>query len=319
MTIKRYRPAKDLFQKIFGQRVQKISIDAGFTCPNRDGTKGYGGCTYCLNTTFTPFYVKRTKPILQQIQEGIDFFTKKYKSWRFLAYFQAYTNTYAPLEQLKTLYSQALSHPDIIGLVISTRPDCVDENILDYLAELNQKTFVLIEYGVESVYNTTLERVNRGHTYEEAVWAITQTAKRGILQTAHLILGLPGETRQQMLQMATEISKLPINILKLHQLQIIRNTAMAKDFEQNPQDFHLFSVDEYVDFIVDFLELLRPDLYIDRFTNEAPKHLVLAPDWGGLKNFEVVHKIEKRLEQRKTWQGRRFLNNQLASQYRFVI
>ncbi len=319
MTIKRYRPAKDLFQKIFGQRVQKISIDAGFTCPNRDGTKGYGGCTYCLNTTFTPFYVKRTKPIPLQIQQGIDFFSKKYKSWRFLAYFQAYTNTYAPLERLKQLYSQALSHPQITGLVISTRPDCVDEQILDYLAELNQKTFVLIEYGVESIYNKTLQRVNRGHTYEEAVWAIAQTANRGILQTAHLILGLPGETPQQMLQMATEISRLPINILKLHQLQIIRNTAMAKDFQKNPQDYHLFSVDEYVDFVVDFLELLRPDIYIDRFTNEAPKNLVLAPDWGGLKNFEVVHKIEKRLAQRKTWQARKYLNNQMPGKYHFVI
>jgi radical SAM protein (TIGR01212 family) len=304
LEVKRYRQARELFRQIFGQRVQKISIDAGFTCPNRDGTRGWGGCTYCLNSTFTPYYVTRRKSIVQQLNEGIAFFSKKYKTWKYLAYFQAYTNTYAPLHVLKQKYEQALSVPGVIGLVISTRPDAVNEQILDYLAQLNERTFVLLEYGVESTFDTTLERVNRGHTFEEAAWAIEQTAKRGILQTAHLILGLPGETPEQMLQHATRISQLPVNILKLHQLQIIKRTAMQKDFEQNPQDFHLFSVDEYVDFVVDFLERLRPDIYIDRFTNEAPRDLVIAPDWGGLKNFEVTHKIERRLQERKTWQGR---------------
>ncbi len=306
MTIKRYRSARDLFKKIFGQRVQKISIDAGFTCPNRDGKRGWGGCTYCLNSTFTPYYVTKLKPIKEQLQEGIDFFSKKYKSWKYLAYFQAYTNTYAPLEELKQKYEQALSHPGVIGLVISTRPDCVDEKILDYLAGLNRKTFVLIEYGVESTLDRTLNRINRGHTFAETQKAIRLTAQRGILQTAHLILGLPGETREDMLNHAREISRLPVNILKLHQLQIIRKTAIEKDFRQNPQDFRLFDVDSYVDFVVDFLEILRPDIYIDRFTNESPRELVVAPDWGGLKNFEVVHRIERRLEQRKTWQGKKY-------------
>ncbi len=306
MLIKRYRPAKDLFKQIFGQRVQKISIDAGFTCPNLDGSKGYGGCTYCLNTSFTPFYVTKKKTIRQQIDEGIKFFAKKYKTWKYLAYFQAYTNTYAPLERLKKLYSQALEHPDVIGLVISTRPDCVDEEKLDFLAKLNEKYFVLIEYGIESVYNKTLERINRGHTFEEAVWAIEQTAKRNILQTGHLIFGLPDETVEQMLDVAKIISQLPLNIIKLHQLQILKRTAMEKDFKANPQDFHLFDLEEYIDFVVDFLERLNPEFYIDRFINQAPRELVIAPNWNGIKNFEVVHKIEKRLEQRQTWQGRLF-------------
>ncbi len=304
MTVKRYNSARDLFRQIFGQRVQKISVDAGFTCPNRDGTRGWGGCTYCLNTTFTPYYVSKVKPIDEQLAEGIAFFSQKYKTWKYLAYFQAYTNTYAPLHVLKQKYEQALQHPGVIGLVISTRPDCVDEQILDYLAGLNEKYFVLIEYGVESTLDRTLNRINRGHTFDEARKAIEMTAKRNILQTAHLILGLPGETPDDMLNHAKEISRLPVNILKLHQLQIIRKTAMEKDFKENPQDYRLFTVDSYVDFIVDFLEILRPGIYIDRFTNEAPRQLVVAPNWNGLKNFEVVHKIERRLNERKTWQGR---------------
>jgi len=308
MLVKRYNSASDFFKGLFGQRVQKISIDAGFTCPNRDGKRGYGGCTYCLNTTFTPFYIKRTKTIGEQLDEGIDFFAKKYKSWKYLAYFQAYTNTYATLSVLKSKYEEALCHKGVIGLVIATRPDAVDEQILDYLAYLNEKYFVLIEYGIESTINRTLQRINRGHSFEESIKAIELTAKYNLLQTAHLILGLPGESKEEMLLHAKRISQLPINILKLHQLQIIRHTEMEKEFAEKSEDFHLFGVEEYVDFVVDFLEILHPSIIIDRFINEAPKSMVLAPNWGGLKNFEIVHKIEQQLEKRNTWQGRKYKN-----------
>ncbi len=302
----RYRPARDLYHKIFGTRVQKISIDAGFTCPNRDGTLAKGGCTYCINSSFTPYYVTRRKTIKQQLEEGISFFSQKYKSWKYIAYFQAYTNTYAPLEELKRKYSQALDHPDVVGIDISTRPDCVDEQILDYLAGLNKTTFVMIEYGVESTINATLDRVNRAHTYEQAQWVIRETARRGILQSAHLIIGLPGESREDILSHADKISQLPVYVLKLHQLQILRGTRMARDYQQNPHDYHLFTVEEYVDLMVEFLERLNPSIYIDRFTNESPPDLVIAPRWGGLKNFEITHMIERRLAQRNTWQGRLF-------------
>ncbi len=304
MKAVRYRPARELYKKLFGQRVQKISIDAGFTCPNRDGTLSTGGCTYCINSSFTPYYVSRQKSISSQLDEGIDFFAKKYKSWKYIAYFQAYTNTYAPLPVLKQKYQEALSHPDVIGIDISTRPDCVDEQKLDYLAELSKRTFVMIEYGVESTINKTLDRVNRAHTFEQAIWAITETARRGILQSAHLIIGLPGESRQDILSHAEKISLLPINILKLHQLQILRGTRMAKDFEQHSEDYKLWDIDQYVELMVDFLERLSPRIYIDRFTNESPKDMIIAPHWNGLKNFEITHKIEQRLAERHTWQGR---------------
>ena len=303
MKISRYRNSSNFYDKFFDTRVQKISIDAGFTCPNRDGTRGRGGCTYCLNDAFTPFYTTPQKSIKQQLKEGIDFFSRKYKTWKYLAYFQAYSNTYAPLTVLKQRYEEALSVEGVEGLVIATRPDCIDEEKLEYLAELNKKYFILIEYGVESTENTTLERINRGHTYEEAVWAIEKTAQYGILQGVHMILGLPGEDRQTILNHAQKLSQLPIDLLKLHHLQIIKGTAMAKDYARNPQDYHLFSVDEYVDLVVEFLEHLSPKIVVERFTNEAPPDFLIAPKWGGLKNYHVVHKIEKELQRRNTWQG----------------
>ncbi len=318
MTVKRYNPAADLFKKIFGFRVQKISVNAGFTCPNRDGTISFGGCTYCINSAFTPKYVSKLKPIQTQLTEGIEFFSKKYKSWKYLAYFQAYTNTYAPLEILKQKYSQALSVPNVIGLVIATRPDCVNEQILDYLQQLSQKYFILIEYGIESTCNSTLQRVNRGHSFQQAVWAIEQTAKRNLLQSAHIILGLPGESPAQMLNHALILSELPINILKIHHLQILKYTQIAKDFASNPNDFHLFSLEHYIDFIAKFISLLSPHIYIDRFINEAPPHLVIAPKWGGKKNFQIIHMIQKKLNQTNLWQGkfwRKIKPNQLQEFY----
>ncbi|MHA7108897.1 TIGR01212 family radical SAM protein [Sunxiuqinia elliptica] len=300
---KRYNDFSSYFRKKFSERVQKVSVDAGFTCPNRDGSKAWSGCSYCNNKTFKPDYCRLEIGISEQVKNGIDFFAKKYQSMKFLAYFQAYSNTYASLDVLKARYEEALAHPKIIGLVIGTRPDCVDEAILDYLGELAEKHYVMVEYGVESVQDETLTRINRGHLFETSRWAIEQTAKRGIHTCAHLILGLPGESREDVLNQAKVISELPVENLKLHQLQVHKGTRMAVEYERSPEDFMLFSADEYVDLVVDYLELLNPEIIIERFVSQAPRDLLIAPLWG-LKNFEFVARVEKRLAERETWQGR---------------
>lgn len=285
--------------------MQKVSIDAGFTCPNRDGLKGKGGCTYCNNKTFKPTYCNLDNSVTSQIQEGIDFFAKKYQAMKFLAYFQAYTNTYAALEDLKRLYLEALEHPKIVGLVISTRPDSIREELLDFLAELSKSKYVMVEFGLESHLDKSLDLINRGHTFVDSVWALEQTAKRGINNCAHMILGLPGETREDWLEQARVISKLPVKNLKLHQLQIHKGTVLEKQFGENPGQFHIFSAEEYIELVVDYLELLNPEIIVERFISQAPPEMLVAPKWG-LKNFEFVAKVEKRLKERETWQGRLF-------------
>lgn len=302
---RRYNDFPTYFRKLFSGRVQKVSIDAGFTCPNRDGSKGFGGCTYCNNKTFKPTYCGLDNSVSRQIQQGIDFFSKKYNSMKFLAYFQAYTNTYAPLSNLKMLYEEALKNPKIVGLVISTRPDSVNDELLDYLAELSQNVYVMLEFGLESHLNKTLKRINRGHTFEDSVTALEETAKRGINSAAHMILGLPGENRSDWLDQARIISQLPVNNLKLHQLQIHRGTVLERQFHENPDSFHLFSAEEYIDLVVDYLELLNPEIVVERFISQSPTEMLIAPKWG-LKNFEFIAKVEKRLEVRDTWQGRLF-------------
>lgn len=302
---RRYNDFPTYFRNLFSERVQKVSIDAGFTCPNRDGTKGKGGCIYCNNKTFKPTYCNLENSVTSQVQQGIDFFAKKYRSMKFMAYFQAYTNTYAPLDDLKRLYEEALQHPKIVGLVISTRPDAVHEELLDYLAELGKKVYVMVEFGLESHLDRTLASINRGHTFAESVWALEQTAQRGINNAAHMILGLPGESREELLGQAREISKLPIKNLKLHQLQIHKGTVLEKQFRKNPENFKLYTADEYIDLVIDYLELLNPSIIVERFISQAPTEMLIAPKWG-LKNFEFVAKVEKRLAERATWQGRLF-------------
>ncbi|MBW6533630.1 MAG: TIGR01212 family radical SAM protein [Mariniphaga sp.] len=302
---KRYNDFPTYFRNLFSERVQKVSVDAGFTCPNRDGTKGYGGCTYCNNKTFKPTYCNLENSVSYQVHHGIRFFEKKYKSMRFLAYFQAYTSTWAPLENLIPLYEEALRHPKIIGLVISTRPDAVNDELLDYLAELSKKVYVMVEFGLESHLDASLEKMNRGHTFAESVWALEQTTKRGIKNCAHLILGLPGETRSDWLEQARVISQLPVNNLKLHQLQIHKGTVMETQFRKSPENFYLFSAEDYIELVVDYLELLNPKIIIERFISQAPPEMLIAPKWG-LKNFEFVAKVEKKLKERDTWQGRLF-------------
>jgi radical SAM protein (TIGR01212 family) len=302
----RYHSATGWFKKTFGERVQKVTINAGFTCPNRDGSLGTGGCTYCLNEAFNPSYCHPGKPVAQQIEEGIAFHAVRYRrAEKFLAYFQAFSNTYAPLEQLREIYRQALEHPKIIGLVVGTRPDCVDGEKLDYFAGLVQQgTFVQIEYGVESCYDRTLQHIRRGHTFAQAKTAIEQTAARGIRTGAHFIFGLPGETRDEMLASAAVISALPLASVKFHQLQIIKGTAMEQEFERHPERFVTFTLPEYIDFFIDFLERLSPEIEIERFIGEVPPRFVNRTVWGLLRNVEILRMLEKRLEERDTRQGR---------------
>ena len=315
---KRYSSFVGYFKRKYGERLQKIVLDAGFTCPNRDGKVGRGGCTYCDNAAFHPSYSTAGKSLHQQLDEGIEFHKVRYRTTEhYLAYFQSFSNTYAPLERLKTLYEEALSHPDVVGIVIGTRPDCVDEQKLDYLASLATSGFpggqqrkpfaspiVIVEYGIESCYDTVLERINRGHDFQTAREAVHMTAQRGLDVGAHFILGLPGETRQMMLDACTMINELPLRSVKFHQLQIVKNTRMEKDYAENPSDFERFTLEEYLDFFTDMLERLRPDLYIERFAGEVPPRFVNETPWGLIRNVELLRLLDKRLEQRNTWQGR---------------
>ena len=300
---KRYREFGDFLRERFPFKAQKIAINAGFTCPNRDGSKGRGGCTYCNNQTFNPGYCQTDKSVADQLAEGVRFFSRKYPEMRYLAYFQAYTSTYGEQERLERLYEEALSYPGVVGLVIGTRPDCVPDRLLDYLARLSEQVLVLVEYGVESTLDRTLRRINRGHDFAEAEEAIRRTATRGIAVGAHLILGLPGESRDEILGHADRLSDLPLTTLKLHQLQLIRHTRMALEFERRPEDFHLFTVDEYIDLAIDFIERLDPAIALERFVSQSPKELLIAPDWG-LKNYEFTARVNRRLAERDSWQGK---------------
>ncbi|NDP19888.1 MAG: TIGR01212 family radical SAM protein [Paludibacter sp.] len=301
----RYLSYNKVLKSQFPERVQKISINAGFTCPNRDGSKGTGGCTYCNNLTFSPDYCQSAKSVSNQVKEGIEFFHHKYKAQYYLAYFQSYTNTYDSIENLKSIYEQALSYPGVVGLVVGTRPDCVTDELLEYFSELAKTHYVMIEYGIESTNDDTLQFINRGHDFACAQKAILKTAALGIHTGAHIILGLPNESRSTILSHADKLSELPIDSLKIHQLQLVRGTKMAQQFNQNPEWFKLYSADEYIDLAIDFLERLSPKIAVERFVSQSPKELLIAPDWG-LKNFEFVAKLEKRLIERDSWQGKKY-------------
>ena len=286
-----YRDFASWITEHFPYKVQKISIDAGFSCPNRDGTISHGGCTFCDNRTFNPSYCDGKKSVTEQLEDGKKFFSRKYPEMRYLAYFQAFSNTYAPLYRLKSLYEEALAVDDVVGIIIGTRPDCIDDEKIAYLGELAKRTFVMVEYGVESVYDDVLQRVNRGHTFAQSREAIEKTHEAGILTGAHVILGLPGETREMIIQSAETISSLPIDVLKIHQLQIIRGTQMANSKEQ----IKTFELDEYIDLLCEYIRHLRPSLVLERFVSQSPKELLIAPKWG-LKNHEFTHKLLKRLK-----------------------
>lgn len=301
-----HRPYYDFstfLRKFFNGKVQKISIHAGFTCPNRDGTKGFGGCTYCNNQTFNPDYCNPELSVTRQLEDGIRFFSRKYPEMRYLAYFQAYTNTYGELECLKGMYEEALAVDGVVGLVIGTRPDCMPDALLDYLAELSHRTFLMVEYGIESANDDTLRRINRGHDFATAADAIYRTHERGILTGAHIILGLPGELRDELMRQASLLASLPLDMLKLHQLQLIKGTHMAREYAEHPEWFHLYEIDEYIELVIDYIERIPQHVVLERFISQSPRSLLIAPDWG-VKNYQFVERLRHRMAERGTWQGR---------------
>lgn len=305
----RYNSFTGYFREKYGCRLQKLVIDAGFTCPNRDGTLSRGGCSYCDNSAFHPGYSTPDKSIARQVAEGIEFHRGRYpRTVKYLAYFQPYSNTYAPLERLKSLYEEALAQDGVVGLSIGTRPDCLDDEKLDYLASLQEKgSVIMLEIGIESCYNSTLEHINRMHTFEQAVKAVEMAHARGLFVGSHFIFGLPGESVQMMLDSAAIINRLPVDSVKFHQLQIIRGTRMEKEFEEHPERFITWTLEEYIDFFIDFLELLNPDIRIERFAGEVPPRFVKSTPWGLVRNTELLRMLDERLEQRNTRQGAKLL------------
>lgn len=302
---RRFNSYSSYMKKEFGSRVQKISIDAGFSCPNRDGKISTGGCTFCRNDAFNPSYCRPEKSVRQQIEEGIEFHQRRYRRAKsYLAYFQAFSNTYKPIDELERLYREALSVDGVIGLVIGTRPDCINEETLEMVKDLN--TTVILEYGVESVYDQTLTRVNRGHDFATAKKAIELTHEYGFHCGGHFIFGLPGETRDMMLNAAKVISELPLTTVKFHQLQIFKDTKMADEYLANPSDFHLFTLEDYIEFVIDFIERLSPNIVIERFAGEVPPRYLVSKPWLNLRYDQVLSLIEKRLEKRNTFQGKLF-------------
>lgn len=303
---RRFNAYTDYIRKVFGGRVQKLSIDAGFSCPNRDGTLSTSGCIFCNSEAFSPSYCLPEKSVSQQLEEGIIFHKTRYRrNQGYLAYFQAYSNTHGNLHRLQQLYEEALHYPGVLGLVIGTRPDCVDEAKLDYLAHLSENRYVSIEYGIESCYNKTLNLIARGHTFDQAVWALEESRKRNLNTCAHFILGLPGESREMILEQSHIISQLPITTVKLHQLQVLKNTVLEKMYLMESSKFKLYELEEYIDLVTDFVEKLNPGIVVERFTAEVPQRFLVAPDWGLLRTDQILERIEKRLEEKDTWQGKK--------------
>ena len=304
---RRFNSYAAYFKRVFGHRMQKVTINAGFTCPNRDGRISTGGCSFCDNAAFTPSYCDATKSITQQIDEGIEFHRRRYRTaQQYLAYFQSFSNTYAPLERLRECYDEALAHPDIAGIVVGTRPDCVDEQKLDYFAELAQRKYVTIEYGVESCYDETLRRINRGHDFATAQRAIEMTAERGIHCGAHFILGLPGESDEMLIGQVERINALPLTTIKFHQLQLFRGTPLAREWDKHPERFRFWTIEEYLDLFVEILRRLRPDIVVERFAGEAPPRYHHTEGWGLVRNEQLLAMLDKRLEERGVHQGEIF-------------
>jgi radical SAM protein (TIGR01212 family) len=305
-TERRFNAYSDYFRKHFGGRVQKITIDAGFTCPNRDGTCGTGGCTFCDNRAFNPSYNNPQTSITDQIRKGMDFHRKRYrKASQYLAYFQAYSNTYAKQEELSTMYEEALSVPGVMGIVVGTRPDCVDAGLLDYFQQLSRRYYVVLEYGIESVFNQSLQRVNRGHDVEKSRWAVEETARRGVRVGGHVIIGLPGEKRDDFLETASELSSWPLNNVKFHQLQVIKGTAMAREFREKPEDFESFSLEDYLHLMMELLERLNPAFVVERIAGEVTPGMGVREGWG-LRYDGVLRLFEEKLVKHDSWQGKNY-------------
>lgn len=316
---RRFNSYNSYFKREFGGRLQKISIDAGFSCPNRDGKISHGGCTFCRNDAFNPSYCRPEKSVKEQITEGIAFHCVRYRRAKsFLAYFQPYSNTYKPTEELYDIYSQALNIEGVAGIVIGTRPDCINEETLCMLKTLKEeytdkdtgiKPIIIIELGIESVYDETLRRINRGHDFATAADAVNMVHQHGFPCGGHYIFGLPGETREMMINSADIISELPLTTIKFHQLQIFKDTKMADEYLANSNNFKLFTLEEYIDFIIDYVERLNPNIVIERFAGEVPPRFLVSKPWLNLRYDQVLNMIENRLEQRDTYQGKLFRIN----------
>lgn len=296
------------FRRLFGSRVQKVAVNAGFTCPNRDGSISTGGCTFCNNSAFTPSYCQPTKSVTEQIAEGIEFHRRRYRTaTRYLAYFQSFSNTYAPLEQLRALYDEALANPLVAGIVVGTRPDCVDEQKLDYFASLAQSHYVALEYGIESCNDAVLASVNRGHDFATAERAVRMTAERGIHCGAHFILGLPGQSDEELIAQTDIINTLPLTTVKFHQLQVFRGTTMAEQYDRAPEQFRFWSVEQYIELFSEILARLRPDIVVERFASEAPPRYHYGRNWGLVRNETLWMMLEKRLLEKSVYQGKKFV------------
>ncbi len=308
---RRFNSYAAYFRRTFGSRIQKVAINAGFSCPNRDGEVGVGGCTFCNNGAFTPSYCSPTLSVTRQIEEGIEFHRNRYRTAnKYLAYFQSFSNTYAPLAKLRELYDEALSHPDVVGVVVGTRPDCVDSEKLDYFAELARDKYVSIEYGVESCYDPTLQHINRGHNFATAREAIVESHRRGINTGAHFILGLPNESDEMLLDQVAMINELPLTTIKFHQLQLFRDTAMAAEYDADPESFRFWTKESYISLFIEILERLRPDIVLERFASEAPPRFHhIDPNWGLVRNETLLMLFERELERRGTYQGRLYRHN----------
>lgn len=283
-------------QSKIGDKVQKLPVDLGLSCPNRDGTIGWGGCAFCNNRAFTPSYCDSKDSVGEQLEKGKQFFKRKFNGSSYIAYFQSYTNTHGDVDKLISSYEEALAVEGVKGLIIGTRPDCVSDTLLDYFERLSRRTFLLIEYGVESTNDETLKRINRGHTYAVAKSMIKRTAERGIFVGAHLIIGFPWESREDVIQQANDVAALPINTLKLHQLQILRNTPLAEEYQQ--ANWHMLSAEEYADTLADYISLLPESIVLDRFVSQCPPQYVVAPHWG-LKATEFEALLNERLAKKK--------------------
>ena len=301
MEKKRYNDYGSWLRRRFPFRVQKLMVDAGFSCPNRDGTKGTGGCVFCDNKAFSPAYCTPARSIRHQLADGKAFFAGKYPDMKYLAYFQAYTNTYSHLESLRRKYEEALEVDGVVGIVVGTRPDCVSTEVLDYLQQLSRQVFVLVEYGVESTNDLTLSAIHRGHDFACSQRAIGLTASRAIPVGAHVILGLPGEDAAESLRQASVISSLPLHVLKIHHLQVLRGTPLARMYESSP--FPLYSVDAYVALLAQYVARLRGDLLLERFANVSPPDMVVAPRWG-IKGSELTRRLDDYMAAHDLWQGR---------------
>ena len=301
----RYNSYHEHLREQYGCRVHKVSLDMGFTCPNRDGTKAIGGCVYCNNDSFVPPYARSRYSMDMQIRHGIEYLRKRFKAEKFIIYFQAYTSTYGDAKELERMYKEALRYDGVIGLAVGTRSDCIDEEKLEIFEKLAKEYYVTIEYGIESIYDKTLEFMNRGHDYQSVLDAIDLTKGRGIEIGTHIIVGMPTETEEEMLGMADEVSTLGIDTFKIHNLHIVKNTPLERTYKENP--FFLFSYNDYLKFIVKFLERLSPDIMLERLFTDTPRDLLVAPNWG-IRHNEIIQGIKMALEDNDTYQGRLYEN-----------